>query len=137
MVNLSRSEIIRSHPIGNRLDGFRSKYSSHWKDQEDSNDDREGLRQVLLALFPTLQSLDVVQALPSRRGNRDLLNDLAPLYLSIVFDSFDAVRLRPLLDAVLNNEFDELIWNTVYDAVSESTPPPRPISSFQQTSMRP
>ncbi|KAL5411209.1 hypothetical protein PMIN04_010331 [Paraphaeosphaeria minitans] len=133
MVSLSRSEIIRSHPIDNRLDGFRSKYSSHWKDEVDSNDDREGLRQVLLALFPTLQSLDVVQALPSRRGNRDLLNDLAPLYLSIVSDSFDAVRLRPLLDAVLNNESDELIWNTVYDAVSESTPPPRPISSFQQT----
>ena len=44
-----------------------------------------GLRQVLLVLFPILQSLDVVQALPSQRGNGDLLNDLAPLYLSIVF----------------------------------------------------
>jgi hypothetical protein len=92
-----------------------------------------GLRQVLLALFPTLQSLDVVQALPSQRGNRDLLNDLAPLYLSIVSDSLDTVRIKPLLDAVLNKQPDEAIWNAVCDAVTESTPPPRPASSFPQT----
>jgi hypothetical protein len=92
-----------------------------------------GLRQVLLALFPTLQSLDVVQALPSQRGNRDLLNDLAPLYLSIVSDSLDTARIKPLLDAVLNKQPDEAIWNAVYDAVTESTPPPRPASSFPQT----
>jgi hypothetical protein len=92
-----------------------------------------GLRQVLLALFPTLQSLEVVQALPSQRGNRDLLNDLAPLYLSIVSDSLETARIKPLLNAVLNKQPDEAIWNAVCDAVTESTPPPRPTSSILQT----
>ena len=92
-----------------------------------------GLRQVLLALFPTLQSLDVVQALPSQRGNGDILNDLAPLYLSIVSHSFDAVRIKPLLYAVLNEQPDEAIWDAVCDAVTASTPPPHPASSIQQT----
>jgi hypothetical protein len=92
-----------------------------------------GLRQVLLALFPTLQSLDVVQVLPSQRGNGDILNDLAPLYLSIVSHSFDAVRIKPLLYAVLNEQPDEAIWDAVCDAVTASTPPPHPASSIQQT----
>ena len=42
VVPLSWLEIIGAHPIGNRLDGFRSKYSSLWKDKVDLNNDREG-----------------------------------------------------------------------------------------------
>lgn len=44
-----------------------------------------------------------------------------------------STRVKPLLSAVLNNESDELIWDKVYSAVTESTLPPRPLSSFQQT----
>ncbi|KAF1362355.1 hypothetical protein EJ07DRAFT_163618 [Lizonia empirigonia] len=98
VVPLSWSEIIRAHPIGNRLDGFRSKYSSLWKDKVDLNIDRE-----------------------------------APLYLSIVSYSFDAVRIKPLLYAVLNEQPDEAIWDAVCDAVAASTPPPRPASSIQHS----
>ncbi|KAH7119563.1 hypothetical protein B0J11DRAFT_534071, partial [Dendryphion nanum] len=47
------------------------------------------------------------------------------LYLSIVSDSFDNARVEPLLDAVLNKQPDEVIWDAVYDAVTESTPSPR------------
>lgn len=36
------------------------------------------------------------------------------------------------MSAVLNNKFDELIWDKVYSAVIESTPPPHPLSSFLQ-----
>ncbi|KAH7111261.1 hypothetical protein B0J11DRAFT_192449 [Dendryphion nanum] len=133
MVSRSRSEIIRSNPIGNRLDGFRSTYTSDWKNKVDSNIDHKDLRQILLALFPTLQSLDIVQALPSQRGNGDLLHDLASLYLSIVSDSFDNARVEPLLDAILNKQPDEAIWDAAYDAVTESTPPPRATSSAQRT----
>ncbi|KAF9730065.1 hypothetical protein PMIN01_11998 [Paraphaeosphaeria minitans] len=149
MVTQSRLETIRSHPISSKLEGFRSKYSSHWNDQVDANDDREGntpldvckekllmvteLRQALLALINTLQSLDVVQALPSHRGNRDLFGDLLSLSSALYSDNADTVRAKPLLDAVLSKQPDEVIWDAVYDAVSESTPPRRPISSFQQT----
>src|SRR5207248_7926042 len=71
--------------------------------------------------------------LPSKRGNNDLLGDLWWLSSAIYSDNFDAARIRHLLDAVLNKEPDEVIWDAVYDAVTESTPPPRPPSSFPQT----
>jgi hypothetical protein len=50
-------------------------------------------------------------------------------------DDSDLDRIRPLLKAALaDNLDDELVWNRVYDAITESTPPPRPIaSSLQQT----
>lgn len=41
--------------------------------------------------------------------------------------------MRSLLDAVLSKQPDEVIWDAVYGAVTKSTPPPRPPSSFQQT----
>ena len=48
-------------------------------------------------------------------------------------DNFDNGRIRPLLDAIVNNQPDEVVWNRVYEAVTESTPPRHPSSSFQQT----
>jgi hypothetical protein len=48
-------------------------------------------------------------------------------------DNFDVDRILPLLQATLREESDNVIWNAVYDAVTESTPPFRPTSSFQQT----
>jgi hypothetical protein len=92
-----------------------------------------GLRQTLLALLNALQSLDVVQAFPSQRGNRDLFGDLLSPSSAPYSDNADTVRAKPLLDAVLSKQPDEVIWDAVYDAVTESTPPPRPLSSFQQT----
>jgi hypothetical protein len=38
-----------------------------------------------------------------------------------------------LLQTTLRKESDNVVWNAVYDAVTESTPPPRATSSFQQT----
>jgi hypothetical protein len=53
-------------------------------------------------------------------------------------DDFDFGRIKPLLKAALVGDSDDtLIWGRVYDAVTESTPPPRPIaSSLQQTPWR-
>jgi hypothetical protein len=48
-------------------------------------------------------------------------------------DDFDIERILPLLQATLRKESDHVIWNAVYDAVTESTPTPRPTSSYQQT----
>jgi hypothetical protein len=48
-------------------------------------------------------------------------------------DDFDIERILPLLQAILHKEPDHVIWDRVYDAVAESTPPPCPSSSFQQT----
>jgi hypothetical protein len=55
------------------------------------------------------------------------------LNMMVSFNNFDTERILPPLDAILESLPDEVIWNRVYDAVTESTPPPRPSSSFQQT----
>lgn len=61
------------------------------------------------------------------------MTDLSRLSSAVISDDFDFDRLKPLLSAVLNNESDELIWDKVYSAVTESTLPPHPLSFFPQT----
>ncbi|KAK4097754.1 hypothetical protein N658DRAFT_500058, partial [Parathielavia hyrcaniae] len=68
----------------------------------------------------------------TRRGS--LRSDLLRLELSLDSDDFDLDRIKPVLNAALADHLDDtLIWGRVYDAVTESTPPPRPIASLQQT----
>jgi hypothetical protein len=67
------------------------------------------------------------------RGGKNLLEDLSRLTTAVNADGFDVDRILPLLQASLRKESDNVIWNALYDAVTESTPPPRPTSSFQQT----
>jgi len=57
------------------------------------------------------------------------------LELSLRSNDFDLDRIKPLLTAALADHLDDvLIWDRVYDAITESTPPPRPVaSSLQQT----
>ena len=92
-----------------------------------------GRKNTLVDLLLALQSLPASRLLSSRRGNIPIRNDLLLLCSAILSGSFDTTRISPLLDAVLNKQHDEVIWNAVYDAVAESTPPPRPISSLPQT----
>jgi hypothetical protein len=64
---------------------------------------------------------------------KDLLGDLLSPNPAIYSSKFDTTRIRPLLDAVLDKQLDEVIWDKVYNALTESTPPPRPASSIRQT----
>ena len=80
-----------------------------------------------------MQLLPAAPLLKSQNGGKSLFHDLSRLHAAVSSDDFDAERLRPLLDAILKRQPDEFIWNAVYNAVTESTPPPRPTSSFQQT----
>jgi hypothetical protein len=48
-------------------------------------------------------------------------------------DDFDIERILPLLQAILRKEPDHEIWDRVYNAVTELTPPPRPTSSLKRT----
>jgi hypothetical protein len=80
-----------------------------------------------------LQGLPAARLLPSRNRNKSLFHDLFRLNAAVGSDDFDAERVRPLLDAILTLQPDEFVWDAVYNAVTESTPPPRPTSSFQQT----
>jgi hypothetical protein len=90
-------------------------------------------QDFLVALVSALQTLSASRHLPSIRGGKNLLEDLSRLMTAVNADDFDIERILPLLQAILHKETDNVIWDRVYDAVTESTPPPRPTSSFQHT----
>jgi hypothetical protein len=90
-------------------------------------------QDFLVALVSALQTLPASRHLPSSRGGKNLLDDLSKLMTAVNADDFDIERILPLLQAILRKEPDIVIWNAVNDAVTESTPPRRPTSSFQQT----
>ncbi|KAI1086053.1 hypothetical protein F5B19DRAFT_200600 [Rostrohypoxylon terebratum] len=58
-----------------------------------------------------------------------LRSDLLRLEASLDSEDFNYDRVKPLLRAVVAKDSDEKIWAQVYHAVTESTPPPRPIAS--------
>ncbi|KAF2621537.1 hypothetical protein BU25DRAFT_426436 [Macroventuria anomochaeta] len=91
------------------------------------------LNNVLLDLIHAVQGLPASRHLPSCRGGKNLLDDLSKLMTAVNADNVDVERLLPLLQAVLHKASDEVVWDKVYAAVTESTPPPLPASSIQQT----
>ncbi|KAI1420215.1 serine/threonine-protein kinase Sgk2 [Xylaria sp. FL1777] len=140
MAAQSRSQIIKSKPIGNGLNGFLESFNSTCKDlgitpSSQSLDEvgNEGLRKLATNLISALLVLPASLELRSSNGRKTLLDDLSRLVSVVNSDDFDILRILPLLKAVLSKEPDEVIWDKVYDAVTESTPPPRPISSVPQT----
>jgi hypothetical protein len=105
-----------------------------------------GLQNIALDLVSALQILPSSRLPRSSGGGENLFSDLSRLNLAIYSDDFDIERIMPLLNAVLSNEPDEIVWDRVYAAVTESTLPPfaaRPTTppqsgpsftaSFQQT----
>ncbi|KAI1091600.1 hypothetical protein F5B19DRAFT_260948 [Rostrohypoxylon terebratum] len=86
-------------------------------------------------------SIDLILALQHLRVSRlllftgkNLFNHLSSLNIAINSEAFDYERVKPLLRAVIAKKPDEEIWAQVYYALTESTPPPRPIAShFKQT----
>ncbi|KAK3897955.1 dual serine/threonine and tyrosine protein kinase, partial [Staphylotrichum tortipilum] len=123
MADQPRLEIIKDNPVRNGLDAFRTSFNVVYV---------QGLASSLLS---TLQLLPVARLLPSNIGGGTLRSDLSKLNSAVNSDDFDLDRIKPLLTAALADHLDDvLIWERVYDAVTKSTPPPRPIaSSLQQT----
>ena len=154
MTNLSRSEIIRSKPIGEGLNAFRDSFSSAGDPGTSSSLDAAhqrgnegdvhrpaieffltyiGLKNLVLDVILALQNLPASRLLPSRTGRGTLSGDLSRFYSVVDSDGFDIERTIPLLNAVLHNAQDEDVWDKVYTAVTESTPPPRPVPYIDQT----
>ena len=95
---------------------------------------RELARQNLsLDFILALQALPASRLLPPISARKNLFSDLSRLSSSINSDEFDFERLIPLLGAILDQESDGLIWDKVYAAAAESTPPPRPLPYSAQT----
>ncbi|KAI0836075.1 hypothetical protein F5Y06DRAFT_274145 [Hypoxylon sp. FL0890] len=136
MADQNRLEIIRNNPIGRGLEAFLASFGSLCESKEipcsreavDQLDD-EDLQNIAIELLSALQGLRVSRLLPSRNGKKNLLRDLPGLISAVDSDAFDFDRVKPLLRAVIDRKPDEEIWNQVYYALTESTPPPRTIAS--------
>ncbi|KAK5652988.1 hypothetical protein OQA88_9468 [Cercophora sp. LCS_1] len=139
------SKIIEENPIGNGLDAFRASFSSICKGASVSYTpdavERLGhkdLQNLTLILLLNLRILPASRLLRSSGHSESLFSDLSRLDSAVSSNDFDFDRIKPLLKAALANDPDDaLIWDRVYNAVTESTPPPQPIaSSLQQTPWR-
>lgn len=157
MADQSQSEIIESNPIGKGLDAFRASFNSICGDGSiPSTLDALGqlveegkklmfiwdcpglmpnadIQNLALDLLSALRNLPAVRLLRSKTNHNTLRNDLLKLNSAISSDNFDFDRIKPLLIAALADKPDDSeIWGQVYNAVIESTPPPRPIASYLQ-----
>ncbi|KAL2415158.1 hypothetical protein ABEF91_003133 [Exophiala dermatitidis] len=135
------SGIIEDHPIEKALDTFRALFNSICEDKSVSCTpdalgqlEQEDLQELTLDLLIALRRLPVSRLLPSGGRGKSLFGDLLKLNSALYSDDFDFDRIKPLLTAAIAEKPDGQIWSEVYNAVTESTPPPRPISSsLQQT----
>lgn len=157
MADQARSQIIEDNPIGKGLDAFCASFNSICGNKRILSTDALGqlgqegtvcqlghrvpsdqhtdLRNLTLLLLTSLQSLPVADRLYSKSGHGTLRADILRLAAAVASNDFDFDRIKPLLLAALSESpCDTDIWDQVYHAVAESTPPPRPIaSSVQQT----
>lgn len=85
------------------------------------------IQELTLDLLVALLKLPAVLLLRSRTNHNTLRNDLISAISSGIFD---LDRIKPLLNAILTDKPDSQIWYEVYNAVVESTPPPRSVASF-------
>ncbi|PHH49050.1 hypothetical protein CFIMG_007176RA, partial [Ceratocystis fimbriata CBS 114723] len=133
MANQSPSEIIENHPIGKGLDAFRASFNSKCEDESilcspDALDqfDLEDSRNLIIRLLTAVQDLTAIRFLPSKTGHASLRTDLFRLTSAIASTDFNFDRVKPLLKSALADETDDtLLWDQVYQAVTEPTPPPR------------
>ncbi|KXJ85594.1 hypothetical protein Micbo1qcDRAFT_237400 [Microdochium bolleyi] len=132
MADQARSQIITDNPIGKGLDSFRTSYPLGVLEQLDEKDSHK----LVLDFLRVVQNLPAADLLSARTGRGTLRSDLLRLELLLVSDDLDIGRVKPLIKSAITDDTDTRIWDRVYDAVAvtESTPPPRPIaSSLQQT----
>ncbi|RSL54458.1 hypothetical protein CEP51_014708 [Fusarium floridanum] len=137
-----QSKIIEDNPIGNGLDAFRGYFSSICEGARVSCTpdaleqlEQEDVQDLTSSLLSALQILPTTRLLPSKTGRGTLRSDLLRLISTAASADFDFDRVKSLLKSALVDEPDDaLIWDQLYNAVTESTPPPRPTaSSLQQT----
>ncbi|KAH7137548.1 hypothetical protein EDB81DRAFT_70458 [Dactylonectria macrodidyma] len=142
MTDQARSRVIEDNPIGNGLDAFRSLFSSTCEGRgisraRDALDqlDQEDVQDFTSSLLSALQILPASRLLTSKTGHGTLRSDLLRLISAVASADFDLDRVKPLLKSALFDKPDDAhIWDQVDNAVTESTPPPRPVaSSIQQT----
>ncbi|KAM7183890.1 hypothetical protein V8F33_013299 [Rhypophila sp. PSN 637] len=126
----ARVGVIKSNPIG--------KGSIHALEQLCHEGEKESadlpniavdyftdLQNIVRVFLRAAQNLPAADLLSAKTGPGTLRDDLLRLELSLRADEFDFDRIKPLLNAALADHIDDaLVWDQVYNAVTESTPLP-------------
>lgn len=132
MTDQAQSEILENNPIGKGLDAFRTSFNSICEDTSISCTPdtlgqltQEDIQTLTIGLLSALLNLPATRFLRSKTSHGTLSSDLLKLISAITSDNFHFDRIKPLLTAALTDNWDDvLIWDQVYNAVTESTPPP-------------
>ncbi|KAK9443980.1 serine/threonine-protein kinase Sgk2 [Metarhizium brunneum] len=151
MIDQHRSDVIKTNPIGNGLEIFRSSFHAKYELSSKALDRlalegtsptvlqyvaidltvNKELQNLSVDLLLALQTTRACRLLRSSGNGKNLLGDLLRLNSAVNSGDFDIGHIKPLLEAALADSLDDaLVWSHVYDLVTESTPPLRPISSF-------
>jgi hypothetical protein len=73
-----------------------------------------GLRDILLNLILALYSLPASCLLLSKGANKNPFSDSLRLNLVVNANNFNIGQFLPLLDAILSNASNKVIWDKVY-----------------------
>ncbi|KAH8158978.1 hypothetical protein CIB48_g9274 [Xylaria polymorpha] len=153
MMDPGQVATIEAHPLGIHLDAVRASFNEIATGPDDldtlSHEGKCGsqlvpacsntnldLQNSGLALFSAFLNHPASRRLPSQTGHGNLLPDISKLIPALASNTVQPNRIKPLLRAVLAHQPDTEIWEQVYHAVTESTPPRKAISSILQTPWR-
>ena len=138
--------VVKSHALNESLnhllkplqDAERSYSLVSSLDGADDRSEQDCQKAVAL-LLSTLIDTEAALFLQSRISNRDIASELFSLSVRVRKGNFSYNYYRPLVKLVIQRNpkaSDYDIWSAVLDLIStdlSTTPPPRPIASFQQT----
>lgn len=132
----SEIDAIQANPIGKHLDRVRMICRSKCEAKGIpctpdtlSQLGQDELKTITVELVLSFAGIATTELLRSRTGRGTLRDDVFRLLSEIRADDFELNRTQPLLEAVLAEKLDLDIWTLVRDAVTEATPPPRPVAS--------
>ncbi|KAI0399472.1 hypothetical protein F4802DRAFT_35874 [Xylaria palmicola] len=130
-------DIVQAHPLGAHLDAARAALDEIVRGPDDLDTvSHEDLQNRGLTLFFAFLNHPASRLLSSPTGHSNLSSDILRLSSAITSNTVHANQIKPVLHAVLAYKPDVEIWEQVYYAVTESTPPRKPISAFLQTPWR-
>ncbi|QSZ28593.1 hypothetical protein DSL72_003092 [Monilinia vaccinii-corymbosi] len=124
----SKAAIIQANPIGDHLDAIRTLLNAY---ESLDTIDNKNLKELNSRLFSTINSLGATYLLPSKARGKNLAEDVLTLISTVNSDHFDFDRTKPLLKTILAGKPDQEIWEQVYNAVTEATPPLQSNESIQ------
>jgi len=101
--------------------------------QSERRSDLAALKNLALELILALANLPAARSLRSSGGRGTLSGNLGRLASVVDADDFDVTSTVSLVTHAINKAPDAIIWGTVYDLVTESTPPPRQLPYPYQT----